>query len=185
MENEQLLKKREEEALNEKREQEMREKQRIKTELKRRKTEAREFAAMLDDRIGSFPEPLHFACCQTLSKVSLFLPFPMECTSKSSSLPCFDLERSMTVQENVDASLAEYLTEILVDTTEECRDIELKHRDEEHNDIEVELVTPLIESIISFNSSAFLVDLADFPLNDSELDSEFDHDIQEVKENVF
>ncbi|KAI1712006.1 HEAT repeat associated with sister chromatid cohesion domain-containing protein [Ditylenchus destructor] len=185
--NARLLKEREEEMLAAKREKEALEKQRIQEELKKRKDEAKEFADTLSERIRNLaPAPLHLATCHTLSKVSSFMPFPSECASTSSGLPLMDSQRVVTVlNQGVDEQLAQYLADVLAETTEDMRDIELKHEEEETNELDHNLITPLVQSVLSFNSYALNVDQSDYDmLNESEIEQAFGKDLQEAVKHV-
>lgn len=184
LENARLLKEREEEILAEKRKQEEREKQRIQDELRRKKEEAKEFADSLNERARSFPEPIYLANCHTLSKVSSFIPFPSECASTSASLSCFDEQRVASVLTNDNVDLTNFLSDILADATEDIREIELKHEEDESNDLESEFLTPLVQSILNFNSSALNVESSDLGLNEIELEQAFGKDIQEAVKQV-
>lgn len=55
---------------------------------------------------------------------------------------------------------------------------ELKHEEEEVNEVEADLLTPLVQSILNFNSLAFNVEPSEFCL--SEMEQAFGKDIQEV-----
>lgn len=56
--------------------------------------------------------------------VSSFMPFPSECASTSSGLPLMDSQRVVTVlNQGVDEQLAQYLADVLAETTEDMRDM--------------------------------------------------------------
>lgn len=58
---------------------------------------------------------------------------------------------------------------------------ELKHEEEETNELDHNLITPLVQSVLSFNSYALNVDQSDYDmLNESEIEQAFGKDLQEV-----
>lgn len=63
-----MLKQREEEAASRDRAREDSERAQVQADLQKRRADAREHAQGLHERIASLPEPIHLACCHTLSK---------------------------------------------------------------------------------------------------------------------
>uniref|UniRef100_A0A183CFS0 Nipped-B protein n=1 Tax=Globodera pallida TaxID=36090 RepID=A0A183CFS0_GLOPA len=182
-ENTRLLKRREEEAAAGRQAYEASESQRVQEELQQQRASAKDAAHALQQRVNSFPEPIHLAGCHTLSKVSKFLPLPVELSSTATALPCFDLQQANQVLANTDESLADYLSTLLSDTTDELRKIELKHGEEESGDLDgIAPVPPMAQTIQAMNSFAFSVD----PLDDEQeaMAQAFQNDIQEAVERM-
>ncbi|KAL3116765.1 hypothetical protein niasHT_004266 [Heterodera trifolii] len=186
-ENTRLLKQREEEAEAERKAYEASESQRVQEALEQQRASAKSAAHALQQRLNAFPEPIHLAGCHTLSKVSTFLPFPTELSSNSAQLPCFDMQQANQVLANTDESLADYLSTLLSDTTDELRKIELKYPTEDENgggDLDgIVPVPPMIQTIQAMNSFAFSVD----PLDDDEqaaMAQAFQTDIQDAVERM-
>jgi hypothetical protein len=193
LENERLLKEREEAEVRERKEHDEREKQRIQEELKRRKESARELAESINEKLKNFPEPVHFACCHTLSKISTFLPFPSECASTASTLPCFDVNRIPAALSNADQNLSQYLARVLAEVEGPSKQIMLQHEDEEMSKLDGgELLTPLLGSVLTFNAQAFNTDPSSSSsvhhscqLDNADMEQAFDDkEIQEMVDQV-
>lgn len=62
------MKQKEEAEERERQEQARIENERIQTELLKRRQDAHEFTAAMEERLQAIPEPMHLATCHTLSK---------------------------------------------------------------------------------------------------------------------
>lgn len=67
-ENARIIKQKEETEERERQEQARIENERIQSEIRRRRQDANEFTAAMEERLKAIPEPLHLATCHTLSK---------------------------------------------------------------------------------------------------------------------
>jgi hypothetical protein len=159
------------------------ERDRVQGYLIKIKNESDDYNNRLSDRIRGFTEPLHFAACHTLSKVTSYLPMPSENSACSSNLPCFESQRIEAELADVNQNMAQYLSKALNIVLEEIREVELKHGEDETNDLNISALPPMARTIQQFDNNAFNVEV-DFPLNDQDIDQAFARDIEEAVERV-
>lgn len=157
------MKEKEETEERERKEQTRRENEQIQSELRKRRQDATEFTAAMQERLDAIPEPLHLATCHTLSKVGSYLPLPSECASTSETLPIYQ-PYSNLAKMNATQPMVEYLAALLNTCMNEINDIELKHEEGEINDLELNEMSSLCRAIHETDPNALNVESLDTDL---------------------
>lgn len=86
-----------------------------------------------------------------------YLPLPSECVAASETLPIYQPYPDLA-QMNATQPMAEYLSALLNHCMNEINELELKHKDDEMNDLEVEEMTSMCRAIHDIDANALNVE---------------------------
>ncbi|CAD5212245.1 unnamed protein product [Bursaphelenchus okinawaensis] len=153
-ENLKKLKEREENAEKEKRTKAREDHVQIEEDWRRSQVSASESTAQMQSRLEAIPEPVHLAGCHTLTKVAKLLPFPTECSVTSEYLALANLSEEPPLDDN----MADYITCLLNSSMEELDLVDLRHSEEEKDDLNLNEMSTLFRAIHDRNPSALTVE---------------------------
>ncbi|CAD5216331.1 unnamed protein product [Bursaphelenchus xylophilus] len=175
-ENMKKIKEREEQAEKERLNKMKEEQHQIEESWKKSQATASETNAQMQSRIDAIPEPVHLAGCHTLTKVAKLLPFPNECSATSEVLPIGPLPNQSLP---IDNETAQYLVKLLNSSMTEINLVELRHQEEERNDLSLNEMSSVCLAIHNIDPNALNVEK-----EYAENLIHFDQDIERVVEEV-